>query len=153
MVFNKLFITIIFITLYFNCVIAGASEENQPRIGGTIQVDAVYINDDKTEIIPGSGTEVRRARFFITGQHDDVWQYKLRVGFEENDLSVKDAFLKHKKAGLKIGLFKPAFSIDEMTSSKHITFMERALPNAFKPGRRIGVAYHKYTNDINDQFW
>ena len=132
--------------------IAAAGDLKQFKLGGTIQVDAVYVDDDKSELIPGSGTEIRRARFYIAGQHEKTWQYKLRVGFEEDDLSVKDAYLKHKIAGIKLGLFKPSFSIDEMTSSKFITFMERALPNAFKPGRRIGVGYHSYTNRFNLNF-
>jgi len=135
--------------LSFTCATIYASESNTLQVGGTIQVDATYINDDTAELIPGSGTEVRRARLYIEGQHDENWKYKLRVGFEENNLSVKDAYMNNSDTGLKIGLFKPPFSIDEMTSSKFITFMEQALPNAFKPGRRIGVAYHRYTNKIN----
>ena len=114
-------------------------------------MDAVYINDDKAELVPGSGTEVRRARLFAIGQYE-TWQYKLRAGFEEDDLSLKDAYMKHISTGIKLGLFKPSFSIDEVTSSKYITFMERAFPNAFKPGRRIGIGYHKYTNQLNINF-
>ncbi len=135
--------------IYYGISIASSADLNQPNIGGTIQLDATFINDDQTELTPGSGTEVRRARFFISGQHNKNWDYKLRVGFEENDLSVKDAYMKNNDTGFKIGLFKPSFSIDEMTSSKFITFMEQALPNAFKPGRRIGIAYHNYSNNIN----
>ena len=140
------FISIVFLIASCNFSLAEAEDSNQPGVGGTIQLDATFINDDKSELVPGSGTEVRRARFFISGQHDKNWKYKLRIGFEENDLSVKDAYMKHLTTGIKIGLFKPSFSIDEMTSSKFITFMERALPNAFKPGRRIGIAYHNYSN-------
>jgi len=143
------FIIILFIFGCLNNSFALAKESKKLHVGGTIQLDAVLINDDKAELIPGSGTEVRRARIFITGEHDKTWEYKLRVGFEENDLSVKDAYMKHITSGTKIGLFKPSFSIDEMTSSKFITFMEQALPNAFKPGRRIGVAYHNFKSNIN----
>jgi phosphate-selective porin OprO/OprP len=39
-----------------------------------------------------------------------------------------------------IGHFKGPFSMEELTSSRHITFMERALPNYFVAGREVGVA-------------
>lgn len=135
--------------VYCGISIASSTNSNQPHIGGTIQLDATFINDDQTELTPGSGTEVRRGRLFISGRHNKTWDYKLRVGFEENDLSVKDAYMRNNESGFKIGLFKPSFSIDEMTSSKFITFMEQALPNAFKPGRRIGIAYHRFSDNVN----
>lgn len=126
-----------------------ASELAQPHIGGSIQLDASFVQDDKAELVPGSGTQVRRARLSVAGVHDEVWKYKLRVGYEEDELSIKDAYLQQLNYGIKMGLFKPSFSLEEMTSSKFITFMERSLPNAFKPGRRIGVAYQKYNHNIN----
>jgi len=69
---------ILYCALFFMTVIAGAEKMIEHRTGGTIQIDAVYIDDDKAELIPGSGTEVRRARFFLSGQHDKTWAYKLR---------------------------------------------------------------------------
>jgi len=145
------YLSISFLIIYTILLPAIAKPVKQPSVGGTIQLDAVFINDDKAELVPGSGMEVRRARIFVKGQYE-TWQYKLRAGFEGDSLSLKDAYLKHISTGIKLGLFKPSFSIDEMTSSKYITFMERALPNAFKPGRRIGIAYHQYTNGLNINF-
>jgi phosphate-selective porin OprO/OprP len=121
------------------------NEDINLSIGGTIQVDAAYIKDDKSDLIPGSGTEIRRTRLYVRGDVYTNWGYKLRAGFEEDELSMKDAYLEYKPASFRMGLFKPGFSIDELTSSKYITFMERALPNAFKPGRRIGLGYHNHS--------
>ena len=118
-------------------------------VGGTIQADAAYVNDDKSNLIAGPNTEIRRARLFVRGMLYEDWGYKLRVGFEGDNASFKDAYLKYNPAGITFGLFKPGFSIDEMISSKHITFMERALPNAFKPGRRYGVGYHGHTKRLS----
>ena len=110
--------------------------------GGRIQVDAAFYDSDITEY--NSGTEIRRARLFAAGKMFSDWEYKLQVDFAENNLELKDAYIRY--AGLEngkiwVGQFKAPFSLEELTSSKYITFMERSLGNTFSIGRRIGVAY------------
>ncbi len=114
----------------------GAQAEMTANIGGRLQVDMAQYNSDVTEL--GSGTEMRRARFFVDGQLDEGWDYKLQIDFADGDLDVKDAYVKHN--WLTLGQFKAPQSLEALTSSKYTTFIERAqVVDAFTIGRRIGA--------------
>ncbi len=109
--------------------------------GGRIQWDY-----DKTE----QGTteeetfEVRRARLFFKGKVGD-WGYKTQFNVGEDDGgSVEDLYIQYKgwgkKAVLTIGKHKEQFGLEEVTSSKDISLLERsAITEAFVPGRNAGV--------------
>jgi len=111
------------------------------QVGGRVMVDAAYYDEDKTEL--GSGAEIRRARLFAKGTVYHDWFYKAQVDFAGNDVSLKDFYLGYSgldAMNITIGNQKEPFSLEELTSSKYITFMERGLPNAFAPGRNTGIA-------------
>lgn len=115
------------------------------QVGGRIQVDGAYYDDDKTPL--GSGTEFRRIRLFSSGSFFKVWDYKAQFDFADG-AEVKDGYLKYKgleNVGITIGQYKEPFSLEELTSSKYITFMERSLPvEAFAPSRKIGIGTETY---------
>ena len=110
------------------------------QIGGRIQADWAYYDDDKTTL--GNGTEFRRIRLFSEGTFFKVWDYKAQFDFADG-AEVKDGYIKYKgleNVGITIGQYKEPFSLEELTSSKYITFMERSLPvEAFAPSRKIGI--------------
>lgn len=115
------------------------------ELGGRLMIDGASYNED--EVTLGDGTEVRRARIEAKGTLFSDWGYELGIDFADSDADVKDAYLEYLgwwPASIKIGQFKEPFSLEEMTSSKYITFMERALPNDFAPGRHIGIGLHTY---------
>jgi len=110
------------------------------KFGGRVQADYAFYADDPGLDL-GDGQQFRRARLFASGRFGD-WHFKGQYDFAGNKTTIKDAYIKYTgfhPISIKAGNFKEAFSLEELTSSKYITFMERALPNAFAPSRHIGV--------------
>ncbi|MGD2174750.1 MAG: porin [Candidatus Brocadiaceae bacterium] len=128
------------------------------KIGGRIMADWAWMSaDDEIEDSLGEldgDAEFRRARFYMSGDIYDVVGYKLQIDFASggDETDIKDAYLSFKKlvpgATLKVGHFKEPFSLEELTSSKYITFMERALPvGAFSPSRNMGFQVSDHVMD------
>jgi len=111
-------------------------------VGGRIQVDSTYYDDDNVQL--GRGTEFRRARLFAEGEIGDNWSYKSQIDFAGDSVDLKDVYVRYNgldAGSITLGQFKQEFSLEELTSSKYMTFIERGLPNVFAPGRRIGVGF------------
>ncbi len=121
--------------------VASKDGEFEAKIGGRVQVDTAFYDEDGTEM--GNGTEIRRARVYIQGKMFYDWGYKLQYDFTGTGRGgIKDAFLTYNgfdKTELKVGNFKDPFMLQEQTSSKHIIFTERSLVDAFATGRHIGA--------------
>lgn len=112
------------------------------QFGGRVMVDAGYYNEDAKKG-DESGTEFRRLRMFAKGTLYRDWGYKVQVDYSDDALAIKDAYIKYKPWGVTIGNFKQPLSLEELTSSKYITFMERSLPTVFATSHRIGVGVNK----------
>lgn len=115
------------------------------RFGGRLMLDAFLADAEVTggADTSGAGAEIRRARFFAKGKVAGDWKYKLQIDFAGNAVSVKTATISTKIAGLTatFGNDKEPMGLEELTSSKYITFMERSLVNeAFAPGRNLGAS-------------
>ena len=119
------------------------------RLGGRIHTDLAFYGEDKTEM--GSGTALRRARLFASGRLFHNWIFRSEIDFaEDGDVGPRDVWLGYTGLGrytFKIGNFQEPFSLEEMTSSNVITFMERALPNIFAPDYHIGAGVSTYGAD------
>lgn len=116
------------------------------RIGGRLQFDAAWFDqDDELWLVEDTedGAEFRRARLYVSGEVYENVEFKMQYDFAGSEVAFKDVYVAIGRipyAGkLKAGHFKEPFSLEELTSSKHITFMERALPNVFAPSRNLGV--------------
>ena len=126
------------------------------KFGGRIMTDAALIwegdglESDFTALgtgsKDGSGVEFRRARLFFEGTVYEQAFFKAQYEFAntgDGKTDFKDVYLGLKKLGpvrdVRIGHFKEPFMLQEMTSSKYITFMERGLNNVFFPGRNVGI--------------
>ncbi len=121
----------------------GVDLKENPRfeVGGRILIDAALYEEDLTPM--GSGTEFRAARLRMSGDMNEDIDYKIEVDFEDDDLTLKDAWLRFglSAGALTFGQFKQPFSLEEQTSRRFNTFMERGLPAVFVTSRRIGVGY------------
>ncbi len=119
------------------------------RMGGRIQNDwAFYSADDKLESEVGKfedATEFRRARLYFAGEVYERVVFKVQYDFAGGNADFKDVYIGLKDipglGTVKVGHFKESFSLEEITSSKYLTFLERSLPNVFVPSRNTGIGF------------
>jgi phosphate-selective porin OprO/OprP len=96
----------------------------------------------------GSGTEVRRARLALSPTWGD-WSGQFDLNFAGNAVEIKDFWVAYNGFShfiIKAGNHKTQWSLEEVTSSRYITFIERASMNGFTPDRRMGLSvtnWHK----------
>ena len=74
----------------------------------------------------------------------------LQLDFAGGGTALKDAYIgltDFPLGKLRMGQFKEPFSLEELTSSNYMTFVERAVPNAFAPSRSVGFMLHDVALD------
>jgi phosphate-selective porin OprO/OprP len=114
-----------------------------------INVDAGNIDadDDLDDAFPdleGSTIELRRFQLHVSGTVSDSMDFKAQFEFSDDEFNMKDLWYGFNQVPhlghLRIGHLKEPFSLEELTGSQSITFMERSLPTrAFAPGRNAGI--------------
>jgi phosphate-selective porin OprO/OprP len=118
------------------------------KFGGRIMVDMAWFDvdpalDDEEDPLD-EAVEFRRARLYFSGTIYDAVEFKAQYDFAGGEVTMKDVWLGIKHVGpgtVRVGHFKEPFSLEEITSSKYITLMERSLANTFTPGRNVGIGY------------
>jgi phosphate-selective porin OprO/OprP len=100
----------------------------------------------------GFGNEVRRARIGAEGTIPGGFGYKIEVDFANNEVEITDAFLSYKaskRLGVTLGQHNNFQSMEELTSSRFLSFMERAaFTDAFNFERRIGLSAGYSNGDL-----
>jgi len=125
--------------------VKSADGDFSAQIGGRIMADAAYFdgNDDSE-----SGSEIRRARLFMSGTAYKDWGYKAQFDFAGSKVSMKDMYLQYKgwkPAKFTVGNHKMPLGLEQQTSSKYITFMERSIladvqEDTGEAGRAMGIS-------------
>src|SRR5699024_7277866 len=105
------------------------------KLGGVVQADGAIFNEDKTDL--GNGVEIHHARLAVSGTVFRDWAYKLQLDFASSS-EIKSAYIRYlgfRPVAITMGNFKQPFSLQNITSLKYTTFMERSLFNgAITPG-------------------
>ncbi len=119
------------------------------KFGGRIMLDHAYFFQDDGldeafgELESNDGTEFRRIRFFISGVLYKNVEFKLNVDFAGGISRLKDAYIGIKNipviGRIRVGHIKEPLRFDALTSSKNITFMERAIPADLANERNNGI--------------
>jgi hypothetical protein len=116
------------------------------HVRGRLFVDGGALGDEDDLYKNDNGTELRAARLGIEGSFLEGWSYKFETDFADGDVDIKDAYVEYDGALLdpayiRVGQHKTPNSLEELTSSRFITFMERAaITDAFGLDRQIGLA-------------
>ncbi len=114
-----------------------------PRIRGRLLLDAQRVSGDNG-YSDSDFAMARSARLGVSGRMLHRGDYKFVIDFAGSSVSVEDAFLafEYSVGELKVGHFKSANSLEEITSLRHTTFLERAaFTDAFELDRHWGVGY------------
>ena len=120
-------------------------KEHKFRIGGRGQHDVTLVGNDGASDVGSSEQQFRRARIYLSGTSWQHWDWKLQFDLEDADdsgMSIEDAYIKYRgwqPASITIGQRKAPFSLNELTSSKYITFIERAAPANLFTSESIGI--------------
>ena len=98
----------------------------------------------------GNGVNIRRMRFAIKAILWGHWGGEIDFDFGNNAVDIKDAYIRYigKNWQLKAGNFREPFSMETMTTSRYITFLERPYATEQAPSRHLGVGYKMFFNKI-----
>ena len=119
------------------------------RIGGRMQVDAGIT--DASGVVQEefdlngieSGVRFRRAGLYLEGTLYKNFEFKFQYDFAQGVSDFQDVYVAVKRVPwvqrIQVGHFKEPFSLERMTSSNNITFMERSLQSPFDPSRNTGI--------------
>ena len=139
------------------------------KLGGRIQADfaSIHVDSDLTNafdntdpMVPmdttqiggdGEGVELRRTRLYVSGDLYDRIVFKSQFDFAGGDVALRDQYIGIKNipylGTVLVGHMKEPFSLEQLTSSKYLTFMERSLPSILDSARNFGLLFKNHYLD------
>jgi len=131
------------------------------RLTGVLQMDAAYFAQDTTNIATvGDMQDVfgfRRARLAAFGDVSETVSYIIEMDFAgPGRPSFKDVWAELHQfpvlGNVRLGYWRMPFGMDELTSVRELTFLERPLGFAFAPFRQVGAGFQD-TNASQTATW
>jgi phosphate-selective porin OprO/OprP len=126
--------------------------DNTINLTGRVHFDSRINSTDLNSITDrdsaslGDNFELRRARIGLNGKMFKDINYEIVANAVGSSTNVVDtAWMNYgfnKDAQVRIGRFKQPFSLEELTSSNNIDFMERSYVNQMIPGKQLGAMLH-----------
>jgi len=127
-------------------------EDYQVKLGGRIHYD-INVQWADSSVLSLTGpiapltSRFRRVRLYNGGKlYNGLISYKVQVDFAGGKVKFKDVFIEfHTKnwwlKGIKIGQFKQPLRFEALTSSNHITFIERSYVSELTGIRSTGLMF------------
>ncbi len=133
-----------------------SNDDAKFKVRGRVYMDYVFQDVDGTYdplTNPGGtgdyntgNSRIRTARLGVEGQWNDNWAYKAEVAIKNGAAEWEDLILEYKptdNASILLGNFK-TISLENLTSSRYTTFMERGAFNDIIEGGRVTTAAVKF---------
>lgn len=124
------------------------------KVGGRLMYDIDWFDDEAFNgaTDSGSDSELRRARIYVSGELGD-WEAKVQGDFKDDgETGLSDAYIQYNgwdSLELVLGKHKEPFGLEEQTSSKDITAIERTMiTNALAPGKNYGAALGSFSDEF-----
>lgn len=121
------------------------SDDNySAKLGGRIQWDYNYA--EHNGVADEDDFSLRRARLYLSGNVND-WSYKVQFNIGNNiGGTQEDLYICYngwgKQAVVTVGNQKEPFGLEQLESSKDISYLERsAVSEAYAPGRSEGILF------------
>ena len=117
---------------------------NRFQIGGRLQADYSFVNEDG-DYTAKDRNEFAGARLYLSGTVAEVFDFKFQYDFEDLDddgQGIEDAYIRYTgfaTVAVTIGQRKAPYSLSELTSSKHIAFIDRSFVSALFNEPNLGV--------------
>ncbi len=122
------------------------------RIGGRFQYDVAFfdpdsdtraaVETDTPKVRIEDGSEFRRARIEFSGEVGDRVEWATSYDFAGAKVNFRNLYVGMKDlpfGNVRVGQMKEPFSLEQLTSSKNIPFMERSVKAAQDPAYNAGL--------------
>ncbi len=126
------------------------------QLGGRLMLDGNFYDTD-TDKSHETGLEFRRLRLETKASYLD-YGFAMQIDFADaendqngnDDIALKDAYITKKAFGGKLiaGYYKQPFGLEELTSSKYITFMERSF-SGIPTSHALGFGFTTSTDNYS----